>query len=83
MRALCNSYASVPAVQSVKFLLEPGRVPGYLGPNGLGKSTTVKTLNGCRNSRMGKAWLGCLVCFAVGRLLWRSVPLSKTVLDIN
>ena len=34
------------AVQNVSLALEPGEVFGFLGPNGVGKTTTVKLLNG-------------------------------------
>lgn len=39
-------YASFPAVENLSFSLRPGMVLGCLGPNGCGKSTTVKMLTG-------------------------------------
>src|ERR1700687_4024695 len=44
--ALAKFYGSVPAVREVTFRLDPGQVLGYLGPNGSGKTTTVKVLTG-------------------------------------
>src|SRR3974390_563697 len=43
---LTKSYASLPAVQDLSFTLRPGQVLGCLGPDGSGKSTTVKMLTG-------------------------------------
>jgi ABC-2 type transport system ATP-binding protein len=46
VKALTKRYNSIPAVDDVSFLIEPGEVFGYLGPNGSGKTTTVKMLTG-------------------------------------
>jgi ABC-2 type transport system ATP-binding protein len=43
---LTKKYNSIAAVHDVSFLIEPGEVFGYLGPNGSGKTTTVKMLTG-------------------------------------
>jgi len=44
---LSKTYASgKEAVKSISFSLEQGEVFGFLGPNGSGKTTTVKLLNG-------------------------------------
>jgi ABC-2 type transport system ATP-binding protein len=53
-RELTKSYASLPAVMDVTFLLSPGQVLGCLGPNGSGKSTTVKMLIGLLEPTRGK-----------------------------
>ncbi len=46
VKGLTKRYNSIPAVDDVSFLIEPGEVFGYLGPNGSGKTTTVKMLTG-------------------------------------
>ena len=43
---LTKTYSRVPAVKDVRFSLKPGQVLGCLGPNGSGKTTTVKMLMG-------------------------------------
>ena len=43
---LTRKYNSVTAVDGVSFVIQPGEVFGYLGPNGSGKTTTVKMLIG-------------------------------------
>jgi ABC-2 type transport system ATP-binding protein len=46
LRNLTKRYNRVPAVENLDITLEPGVVYGYLGPNGSGKTTTVKMLTG-------------------------------------
>src|SRR5688572_22210507 len=43
---LTKTYSRIPAVRDVSFSLKPGQVLGCLGPNGSGKTTTVKMLTG-------------------------------------
>ncbi|WP_245563625.1 ATP-binding cassette domain-containing protein [Longispora albida] len=43
---LGKSFGSKRAVDEVSFVLEPGRVTGFLGPNGSGKSTTMRLMLG-------------------------------------
>jgi len=43
---LFKSYRGIPAVENVSFRVAPGEVVGFLGPNGVGKSTTVKIITG-------------------------------------
>ena len=45
-RGLCKSYGAEPALDRVDLAIEPGRIVGLLGPNGSGKTTTIKLLNG-------------------------------------
>jgi ABC-2 type transport system ATP-binding protein len=44
--ALSKHYSGVHAVRDVSFTLRPGEIVGYLGPNGSGKTTTVRMLAG-------------------------------------
>jgi ABC-2 type transport system ATP-binding protein len=46
IRDLSKRYNRVPAVESLNLTVRPGEVYGYLGPNGSGKTTTVKMLTG-------------------------------------
>ena len=45
-RQLVKRYYGVAVVSDVSFTVRPGEVIGYLGPNGSGKTTTVKMLTG-------------------------------------
>ena len=46
LRGLTKCYTRFPAVDAVSFVLRPGEVTAYLGPNGSGKTTTMKMLVG-------------------------------------
>jgi len=46
VRGLTKRYSNITAVDGVSFRIELGEVYGYLGPNGSGKTTTVKMLTG-------------------------------------
>lgn len=46
VRALERSYGGVLAVRGISFTLRPGEICGYLGPNGSGKTTTIRMLTG-------------------------------------
>jgi len=45
-RGLTKRYASVAVVRAVDVVVRPGDVIGYLGPNGSGKTTTVRMVTG-------------------------------------
>ena len=45
-RGLTKRYASVAVVRGVDVVVRPGEVVGYLGPNGSGKTTTVRMITG-------------------------------------
>ena len=46
VRDITKRYRGTAAVENVSFELKPGEVCGYLGPNGSGKTTTVKIVTG-------------------------------------
>jgi ABC-2 type transport system ATP-binding protein len=57
MIEICNltkRYNGVPAVQDVSFTIRPGEILGYVGPDGAGKSTTVKMIIGLLEPSEGR-----------------------------
>lgn len=55
---LTRKYNGLAAVDQVSFLIAPGEVFGYLGPNGSGKTTTVKMLTGLLEPTTGSIFFG-------------------------
>ncbi len=54
-RQLTRRFGSFTAVDSVTFDIEAGEVAGYLGPNGSGKTTTIRMLLGLLRPTSGTA----------------------------
>lgn len=52
---LSKQFGAVPAVQNLSFTVEPGSVTGFLGPNGSGKTTTLRMLLGLVSPSAGQA----------------------------
>jgi ABC-2 type transport system ATP-binding protein len=52
---LTKRYGSVLAVDDLSFDVEPGRVTGFLGPNGSGKTTTLRIMLGLATPTTGTA----------------------------
>jgi ABC-2 type transport system ATP-binding protein len=46
VRGLTKRYGPKTAVDSLSFVIEPGKVTGFLGPNGAGKTTTMRCILG-------------------------------------
>ena len=63
---LTKHFGSVLAVDDLGFSVEPGRVTGFLGPNGSGKTTTLRMLLGLVAPNAGRA--------TVGGQLYRTCP---------
>ncbi len=63
---LSKHFGSVLAVDNLDFTVEPGRVTGFLGPNGSGKTTTLRMLLGLVTPSAGRA--------TVGGQLYRELP---------
>jgi ABC-2 type transport system ATP-binding protein len=57
-RGLTKRFGPVAAVTGVTFDVEPGRVTGFLGPNGSGKTTTLRMLLGLVAPDAGSARIG-------------------------
>ncbi|GEL18285.1 ABC transporter ATP-binding protein [Pseudonocardia asaccharolytica] len=53
--ALSKRFGSVTAVEGLSFTVEPGTVTGFLGPNGSGKTTTLRMLLGLVTPTSGEA----------------------------
>lgn len=60
VKALTKRYGSARGVEDLSFELEQGEVFGYLGPNGSGKTTTIRCLMGLLRPTRGE-------CFIAGR----------------
>src|SRR5262245_43284471 len=46
VRGLCKRFGAITAVDYVGFSVDRGGVLGFLGPNGGGKTTTMRTISG-------------------------------------
>lgn len=55
---LTKHFGEVRAVHDLSFTAEPGRVTGFLGPNGSGKTTTLLILLGLVHPNSGTATIG-------------------------
>ncbi len=55
---LSKHFGQVVAVDDLSFTVQPGRVTGFLGPNGSGKTTTLRMLLGLVHPSAGKATVG-------------------------
>ncbi|MCD0442408.1 ATP-binding cassette domain-containing protein [Glycomyces sp. A-F 0318] len=58
IRGLTKRFGPVEAVTDATFDVEPGRVTGFLGPNGSGKTTTLRMLLGLVRPDAGTALIG-------------------------
>ena len=55
---LTKVYPKVRAVDGLSFTVEPGRVTGFLGPNGSGKTTTLRMMLNLVTPTSGGATIG-------------------------
>ena len=51
---LTKQYGSRVAVDDLTVTIEPGRVTGFLGPNGSGKTTTMRCILGLTRPTAGR-----------------------------
>src|SRR5437588_11452651 len=56
--ALTKNFGSICAVDNVSFEVRPGRVAGFIGTNGSGKTTTLRMLLGLVTPSSGEARIG-------------------------
>lgn len=54
LRNVSKHFSGIPAVDDVSFCAQPGEVTGYLGPNGSGKTTTMKMITGLIEMKFGE-----------------------------
>ncbi|WP_010202391.1 ATP-binding cassette domain-containing protein [Salinibacterium sp. PAMC 21357] len=57
-RSLSKRFGDKLALDNLSFTAEPGRVTGFLGPNGSGKTTTMRILLGLETATSGVALVG-------------------------
>lgn len=57
LQKLTKRFGSFTAVDHVSFTVQPGEVIGYLGPNGSGKTTTIRMLCGLMKPSEGTAYV--------------------------
>jgi ABC-2 type transport system ATP-binding protein len=57
-RQLTKRFAGIAVVKGVDFTIQPGEIVGYLGPNGSGKTTTVRMLAGLLDPSEGRVEYG-------------------------
>ncbi len=57
-KGLSKHFGTVRAVDDLSFTVHPGRVTGFLGPNGSGKTTTLRMLLGLVHPSAGTATIG-------------------------
>ncbi|HEY3843732.1 MAG TPA: ATP-binding cassette domain-containing protein [Acidimicrobiales bacterium] len=55
---LTKHFGSIHAVDDLSFTVQPGKVTGFLGPNGSGKTTTLRMLLGLVAPTAGRATIG-------------------------
>jgi len=75
VEAVTTGYGGFTAVDDVTFTAAPGRVTGFLGPNGADKSTTLRVLVGLSPPDTGAQ-------LAVTTTIWLVVPLAVGVRNL-
>src|SRR5215210_5957339 len=55
VNGLTKHFGPVRAVEDLSFSIEPGQIVGFLGPNGSGKTTTLRALLGLVSPTSGTA----------------------------
>lgn len=55
---ICKNFGPKPALQDVNVTIECGKIVGLLGPNGSGKTTFLKLINGLLTPSSGELFIG-------------------------
>ncbi len=55
---LTKDFGATRAIDDLSFEVKPGRVVGFIGPNGSGKTTTLRMLLGLVRPTSGEALIG-------------------------
>lgn len=56
-----RKYKYIEAVNDINFSIKKGEIVGYIGPNGTGKSTTIKILSGILTPLSGTVKVGKMI----------------------
>lgn len=75
LRGLTKTFGQVRAVDDISLDVAPGRVTGLLGPNGCGKTTTLRMLLGLVRPDIGSA--------TIGDRLYSAIPRPGTVVGAS
>ena len=67
VRDLTKTFGRVAAVRGMSFTAPAGKVTGFLGPNGSGKTTTLRIVLGLVRADSGAALIGGVPYFRLGR----------------
>jgi ABC-2 type transport system ATP-binding protein len=67
VRELSKRFGGVQAVEGLTFSVEPGAVTGFLGPNGSGKTTTLRMILGLVTPTAGEARINGVPFAELGR----------------
>lgn len=70
VKKLYKSFGDVKAVNDVSFTIEPGKIMGFIGPNGSGKTTVFRMILALLTPEKG------------GQVLWEGRHLNKEVYNI-
>ncbi|MGH3672867.1 MAG: ABC transporter ATP-binding protein, partial [Pseudonocardiaceae bacterium] len=81
-RELTKDYGAKRALDRLSFIAHPGEVTGIVGPNGSGKTTTLRIILGLDAPTSGAALVNGQCCTA-DRALDRRVPDVGALLDAN
>src|ERR1039458_7946984 len=68
LRNVSKHFSGIPAVDDVSFCARPGEVTGYLGPNGSGKTTTMKMIT-------------ALIELTFGHILFEGKPIQDDLIS--
>jgi len=57
---LCRDFGETKAVRELNLEVKQGELFGIVGPDGAGKTTTMRMLAGILEPTSGRAWVDCM-----------------------
>jgi ABC-2 type transport system ATP-binding protein len=75
---LTKTYGTLKAVDDLSFSVEPGTIAGFLGPNGAGRTTTLRVLLGLITPDAGTATISGHPLLPVPAVADLAVPTDPT-----